>query len=384
MNIGIPCEIKEGERRVAIIPTMVGELSRLDAKVLVETGAGSKAYFPDKEYRDNGAEIISDAKLLYKESDVILKVQPPVFNEPLNIHELDLMREDIILIGLLSPVTNRELIEKLLTKRITAFSMELMPRVSRAQPMDALTSQATVAGYKAVLVATQYCGKFFPLLMTAAGTITPANVLVVGAGVAGLQAVATAKRLGAKVEAFDTRPAVREQVESLGARFVEMELPKEAETIGGYAKEMSPEFIKKEREVIGSRLPKTDVVITTAFVFGKKPPILITEDMTKTMREGSVIVDLAAEQGGNCELTQPGEVVQKYGVNFCGPLNLPSSLPVHASQMYSRNITNFVKHLFKAKGCEIDFTDEITRSCCTCRNGEIVSETVKGAFSSGE
>lgn len=380
MKIGIPCEIKEGETRVALIPSMVGELSGLDAQVLVEKGAGSRAYFSDGQYQAAGAEIVSDATRLYGQADVILKVQPPMFNEALKLHELDLMPDGTTLIGFLSPTTDRELVERLLTRKITAFSMELMPRISRAQGMDALTSMGTVAGYKAVLLATQHSGKFFPLLMTAAGTVPPATVLVIGAGVVGLQAIATARRLGARVEAFDTRPSVKEQVESLGARFVEMELPRDTETARGYAKEMSPEFIKREREAIGSRLPKTDVVISTALVFGKRAPLLVTEEMVKTMREGSVIVDIAAEQGGNCELTQPGEVVQEYGVTICGPLNLPSSLPVHASQMYSRNITNLVKHLYQKKDRQLDFTDEITRSCCVCRGGELVSEIVKGTF----
>lgn len=380
VKIGIPCEIKKGETRVALIPSMVGELSGLDAQVLVEKGAGSRAYFSDGQYQAVGAEIVSDATRLYGQADVILKVQPPIFNEALKLHELDLMPDGTTLIGFLSPTTNRELVERLLTRKITAFSMELMPRISRAQGMDALTSMGTVAGYKAVLLATQHSGKFFPLLMTAAGTVPPATVLVIGAGVVGLQAIATARRLGARVEAFDTRPAVKEQVESLGARFVEMELPRDTETARGYAKEMSPEFIKRERAAIGSRLPKTDVVISTALVFGKRAPLLVTEEMVKTMREGSVIVDIAAEQGGNCELTQPGEVVQEYGVTICGPLNLPSSLPVHASQMYSRNITNLVKHLYQKKDRQLDFTDEITRSCCVCRGGELVSEIVKGTF----
>ncbi|OGX06392.1 MAG: NAD(P) transhydrogenase subunit alpha [Omnitrophica bacterium RIFCSPLOWO2_12_FULL_50_11] len=380
MKIGIPCEVKKGETRVALVPSMVGELSGLDAQVLVEKGAGSKACFSDQRYQDAGAQVVPDATSLYQQTDVIIKVQPPTFNETLKSHELDLMLEGITLIGFLSPTTNRELVERLLSKRITAFSMELMPRISRAQGMDALSSMSTVAGYKAVLLATQYSGKFFPLLMTAAGTIPPSTVLIIGAGVAGLQAIATAKRLGARVEAFDTRPAVKEQVESLGARFVEMELSKETETDGGYAKEISPEFIKKEMEAIGSRLPKSDVVVSTALVFGKRAPLLITEEMVKTMHEGSVIIDLAAEQGGNCELTQPGEVVQKHGVTICGPINLPSSMPVHASQMYSRNITNLVTHLYQAKNRQLDFTDEITRSCCVCSNGELLSEVVKGAF----
>jgi NAD(P) transhydrogenase subunit alpha len=380
MKIGIPREIRAGETRVALVPAMVGELLKLGAQVLVEKGAGGKAYFSDEQYQNAGAEIVPDAPRLYQESDVILKVQPPMFNEVLKSHELDLMREGSTLIGFLSPTTNRELVEKLLAKKITAFAMELIPRITRAQGMDALSSMSTVAGYKAVLLATEYFGKFFPLLMTAAGTVPPANVLVIGAGVAGLQAIATARRLGARVEAFDTRAAVKEQIESLGARFVEMELPKDVETAGGYAKEMSPEFIKKEMEAIGSRLPRTDVVISTALVFGKKAPLLITEEMVKTMRGGSVIIDIAAEQGGNCELTQPGEVVQKYGVTIYGPANLPASLPLHASQMYARNIANLVKHLYQAKDRQLNFADEITRSSCVCRNGELVSETVKGVF----
>lgn len=380
MKIGIPREIRAGETRVALAPAMVGELLKLDAQVLVEKGAGGKAYFSDEQYQNAGAEIVPDTPRLYQEADVVLKVQPPMFSEALKSHELDLMRDGSTLIGFLFPTTNRELVEKLLAKKITAFAMELIPRITRAQGMDALSSMSTVAGYKAVLLATEYFGKFFPLLMTAAGTVPPANVLVIGAGVAGLQAIATARRLGARVEAFDTRAAVKEQIESLGARFVEMELPKDAETASGYAKEMSPEFIKKEMEAIGSRLPRTDVVISTALVFGKKAPLLITEEMVKTMREGSVIIDIAAEQGGNCELTQPGEVVQKYGVTIYGPLNLPASLPLHASQMYARNIANLVKHLYQAKDRQLNFTDEITRSSCVCNKGELVSEIVKGVF----
>jgi NAD(P) transhydrogenase subunit alpha len=383
VKIGVPGEIKEGERRVALVPAMVGELSRLEAQVLVQSGAGSMAYFTDDQYQKAGAQIVLDAPSLYQQADIILKVQPPLFNEALQTHELDWMRDGTTLTGFLAPTTNRELVEKLLAKRISAFSLELMPRITRAQGMDALSSMSTVAGYQAVLLATQYTGKFFPLLMTAAGTLLPANVLVIGAGVAGLQAIVTARRLGARVEAFDTRPAVKEQVESLGARFVEMELPRDTETTAGYAREMSPEFIQKEREAIGSRLPKTDVVISTALVFGKKAPILITEEMVEKMPEGSVIIDLAAEQGGNCELTQPGRVIQKHGVTLHGPLNLPSSLPVHASQMYSRNVTNLVKHLYQAKDRKLDFTDEITRSCCVCRDGELVSEIVKRSFFSG-
>jgi NAD(P) transhydrogenase subunit alpha len=290
------------------------------------------------------------------------------------------MKDGATIVGMLAPMGNAELIEKLLKKKATSFSLELLPRITRAQSMDTLSSMSTVAGYRAVLMATERFGKFFPLLMTAAGTVPPASVLVIGAGVAGLQAIATAKRLGAKVEAFDTRVAVKEQIESLGARFVEMEIPEDAETAGGYAKEMSAEFIKKEMEAIGSRLPKTDIVISTAQVFGKKAPLLLTADMVKTMREGSVIVDLAAEQGGNCELTVAGEIVQEHGITIYGPVNLPATMPVHASQMYSRNVTNLLKHIYQAEDRKLDFEDEITGSCCVTRGGELVNEIVKGTL----
>lgn len=359
---------------------MVKDLVKLDAKVLVESGAGHAAHFSDDEYKSAGAEIVAGPKELYGAAEVVLRVRAPGPNESLKAHEIDLMKDGAIVIGMLSPMGAAELVSKLEQRKITAFSLELLPRITRAQSMDALSSMSTVAGYKAVLLATESLGKFFPLLMTAAGTVPPAGLLVIGAGVAGLQAIATAKRLGARVEAFDTRIAVKEQIESLGARFVEMEMPEDAETAGGYAKEMSQEFIKKEMEAIGSRLPKTDVVISTAQVFGKRAPLLITEDMVKTMRQGSVIVDLAAEQGGNCELTVAGELVTAHGVLINGPVNLPATLPVHASQMYSRNIVNFVKHVFQAEDRALDFEDEITKSCCVTRDGALVNEMVKGTL----
>jgi NAD(P) transhydrogenase subunit alpha len=380
INFGIPRETTAGETRVALVPAMVKDLAKLDAKVLVESGAGDGAHFTDDEYKNAGAEIVSGAKELYGAADVILKVRPPGSVQSLGAHEIDLMQEGAALAGMLSPMGAKELVDKLAKRRIVSFSLELLPRITRAQSMDVLSSMSTVAGYKAVLIATERLGKFFPLLMTAAGTVPPAGLLVIGAGVAGLQAIATAKRLGAKVEAFDTRIAVKEQIESLGARFVEMELPEDAETAGGYAKEMSQEFIKKEMEAIGSRLPKTDVVISTAQVFGKRAPLLITEDMVKTMRRGSVIVDLAAEQGGNCELTVAGELVTAHDVLVNGPVNLPATLPVHASQMYSRNMVNFVKHVFQAEDRLPDFEDEITSSCCVTRDGELVNDMVKGTL----
>jgi NAD(P) transhydrogenase subunit alpha len=379
-KIGVPREIVEGETRVAVIPAMVKELIGLDAQVLVEKGAGAGAHFADDAYESAGAELVADPKRLYGEVDLVLKVRAPGFGRGNDSHELDYVRESAVLVGMLSPIGNKELIEKLGARKTTSFSLELLPRITRAQSMDALSSMSTVAGYKAVLLATEHYGKFFPLLMTAAGTVPPTSVLVIGAGVAGLQAIATAKRLGAKVEGFDTRKVVKEQIESLGARFVEMEMPEDAQTAGGYAKDVSEEFIRKEMEAIGSRLPKTDIVIATAQVFGKKAPLLVTEDMVKTMREGSVIVDLAAEQGGNCELSRAGEVVQRHGVTIYGPVNLPATMPVHASQMYSRNVTNLVKHLFKADDRRLDFEDEITRSCCVTRDGELINDTVRASI----
>ncbi len=380
MKIGVPREVREGETRVAIVPPMVMELKKLDAEVLVEKGAGEGAFFRDEAYENAGARLVDDAAALYQEADIILKVQPPMMHPKLKKHELDLMRDGSTLVGFLSPTTNKELVDRLLAKKMTAFAMELIPRITRAQSMDALSSMATVAGYKAVLISAQYVPKFFPLLMTAAGTIPPANVLVIGAGVAGLQAIATARRLGARVEAFDVRPSVKEQIESLGAKFVEMELPEDVETKDGYAKEVSEDFVRREMEAIGSRLPRMDVVVSTAQVFGKKAPLLITEDMVKTMKEGSVIIDLAAEQGGNCELTEAGKVVNKYGVTIYGPVNLPAALPVDASQMYSRNVTNFVKHLYQAEDRKLDFEDEITKESCVCSNGELVSEKMKSIY----
>lgn len=379
MNIiGIPRESVPGETRVAIVPAMVKELVKLDARVLVESGAGAGAHFGDGEYEEAGAEIVTAPDSLYGGSDILLKIRAPAFNEKTGSHEADLVKEGGALLGMLSPMGNKELLDKLVARKTTSFSLEFLPRITRAQSMDVLSSMSTVAGYKAVLLATERYGKFFPLLMTAAGTVAPTNALVIGAGVAGLQAIATAKRLGARVEAFDTRLAVKEQIESLGARFVEMELPEDAETKGGYAKEMTEEFIKKEMEAIGSKLAKTDVVISTAQVFGKKAPLLLTADMVKTMREGSVIVDLAAEQGGNCELTRPGEIVVEHGVTIHGPINLPASMPVHASQMYSRNMTNLVKHIYQAENRIPDFDDEITGACCITRDGGLVNEMVKG------
>jgi NAD(P) transhydrogenase subunit alpha len=377
MKIGIPREIYEGERRVAIIPKMAAQLLKEDHEVFIEAGAGDGAYFTDTEYDRVGASIIENAQLLYSGVDVIMKVQPP------QMEEVEMMGNSSIYIGFLSSVLDTEFLNLMNKKNITSFAMEFIPRISRSQSMDALSSMASIAGYRAVLIAAQHLGKFFPLMMTAAGTIPPAKVLVVGAGVAGLQSIATARRLGARVEAFDTRPAVKEQVESLGAQFIEMELVADAETAAGYAKEMTEEFMKKEREIIGERASQNHVVITTAQLIGKKAPTLITEEMVKRMQEGSVIIDLAAEQGGNCEITEPGKNIYRHGVTICGVLNLPSSLPIDASAMYSRNITQFFKHLYNTDDSTLDFEDKITKCSCVTHNGEIVNDYVRKAIQEG-
>lgn len=380
MKIAIPKEVRQGETRVAVIPSMVPLLIRDKHEVLVESGAGAASSFSDQEYEQAGARIVTDVHQLYAEADLVLKVLPPRMHPATGKNEAELLRKGSTYIGFLAPLANQDVVTIMVERGITGFSMEYIPRITRAQSMDALSSMSTIVGYKAVLMAADHLGKMFPLLMTAAGTVPPATVLVLGAGVSGLQAIATAKRLGAKVEAFDPRPSVREQVKSLGASFVEMELPEDVETAGGYAKEQSAEFIKKEMEAIAARLPKVDAVICTAQVFGKRAPVLITEDMVKLMRRGSVIIDLAAEQGGNCELTRAGETFEKYGVIISGPVNLAATVPVDASRMYSKNITTFFKHLYPKADSTPDFSDEIIAGSCITRNGAIVNEHVKAAF----
>lgn len=380
MRIAIPREVIAGETRVAVIPEMIPVLVRDKHQVVVETGAGRSAGFSDEEYAEAGAEIASLPQALYESAEVVIKVQSPVLHPALSRHEAELVPEGATYIGFLAPLANPETVKTFVARKVTAFSMEYIPRITRAQSMDVLSSMATVAGYKAVLLATGRMRKMVPLLMTAAGTIPPATVLILGAGVAGLQAIATAKRLGAKVEAFDPRPAVKEQVKSLGASFIEMDLTENVETAGGYAKEQSEEFLRKEQEAIRARLPKVDVVISTAQVFGKKAPVLITEAMLREMRPGSVIVDLAAEQGGNCEVTKAGETVERHGVSVIGPVNLAASVPVDASRMYSKNVTTLFRHLFPKAGTAPDFNDEIVRGCCITRDGAIVNEQVKTAL----
>ncbi|MBI3047253.1 MAG: Re/Si-specific NAD(P)(+) transhydrogenase subunit alpha [Acidobacteria bacterium] len=370
--IGVVKEALPGETRVALVPSNVAQLVRDKHVVVVEEGAGESASFSDSQYAAAGARLLPDAAAVFRHAEILVKVRPPTPNE------LRLMKSGTIYVGFLSPASEPAIIRSFAQQSITAFAMEYIPRISRAQSMDALSSMATVAGYRAVLIAAQTMGKMFPLLMTAAGTIPPATVLVLGAGVAGLQAIATAKRLGAKVEAFDPRPAVAEQVRSLGAAFVEMELPaEEVETAGGYAKELSAEFLRKEQEAIASRISRVHAVITTAQVFGQKAPLLITADMVALMPRGSVIVDLASETGGNCALTEPGRTIVHHGVTIVGAVNLPASVPTDASQMYSRNVYNLLKHLYPTVDAPTDPEEEILRGACLTRHGAIVNEAVR-------
>lgn len=377
LKIGIPKETAPGETRVALIPSLVSSLTRSKHEVRIESGAGLGASFTDEEYAQAGAVIVTDVRSLYDSSEMILKVQPPQFHPSLKVDEAELIPEGSIYIGFLAPVANPDVVRIFVRRRVTSFAMEYIPRISRAQSMDALSSMATIAGYKSALLAAARLNKLFPLFMTAAGTLPPAVVLVLGAGVAGLQAIATARRLGAKVEAFDPRPAVRDQVKSLGASFIDMELDAQAETSGGYAREQSEEFLSKEQSIIGKRLPNVDVVISTAQVFGKRPPILITADMVHMMKPGSIIVDLAAEQGGNCELTQSGATVEHEGVTIIGPVNLPASVPTHASQLYAKNVVNLIHQLYQNGSVRPDFADEIAKGCVITDSGAVANETVK-------
>ncbi len=383
MKIGIPREMAQGETRVALIPAHVSALVRQNHEILVERGAGTGASFGDEEYENSGARIVDGPESLYGSAELLFKVNAPAQHAALGRHEGELVREGGVYIGFLSPMLNGDAVRILASRKVTAFSMEYIPRITRAQGMDALSSMATIAGYKAVLLAAERLPKMFPLLMTAAGTVPPANVFVLGAGVAGLQAIATAKRLGARVEAFDPRPAVKEQVKSLGASFVEMEMPEDAETAGGYAKMQSEEFIRKEMEAISSRLPKVDVVITTAQVFGMRAPLLITGEMVKLLRRGSIIVDLAAEQGGNCELTEAGAAVEKEGVTIIGAVNLPATVPVHASQMYGKNVLDLFYLAFPKGATSPDMEDEVVKGACLTHGGEVVNERVRQILAEG-
>ena len=373
MKVGTPKETAPDERRVALVPDTATRLAAAALEVSVESGAGSAAYITDDAYQQAGAKIVKGASALLEEADAVLKVQAP------SAAEVELIKKGAVLISFLQPATQGDIVRALAKHGVTAFSLELVPRISRAQSMDALSSQASAAGYKAVLMAAGRLGKFFPMLMTAAGTIPPARVLVMGAGVAGLQAIATARRLGAVVSAYDVRPAVKEEVQSLGATFIELALETQ-EGEGGYAREQSEEFLRKQRELIGEHVAKSDVVITTAAVPGRRAPLLVTGEMVKGMRPGSVIVDLAAETGGNVELTEAGKDVEVGGVTIIGTRNVPSTMPLHASQLYARNVANLLLHLVKDGAIVLDFEDEITKGSCVTHAGEIVNERAKQAI----
>jgi NAD(P) transhydrogenase subunit alpha len=378
MKIAVVREIREGEKRVALVPESCGKLLKAGIRVAVESGAGEAAFFPDDAYREAGAGIETDVPGLLGGADLVLKVQPPALNAALGRHEADMMREGAMLLGAMVPARFPDVVEKLAARKISAFSTDRIPRISRAQSMDTLSSMANIAGYKAVLIAANALPRYFPMLMTAAGTVLPAKVFVIGAGVAGLQAIATARRLGAAVEATDTRPAVKEQVESLGARFVGVETAESAQDVSGYAKELSEEFYRRQAELIAAHCAAADVVITTALIGGVKAPKLITAEMVRAMRPGSVIVDLAAEAGGNCELTRPGQTAVEHGVVLCGPLNLPADLPWHASVLYSRNLTSFVLAFWKDGRFDLDLGDEILRGALVTHQGDVRPEEGKG------
>ncbi|MFM6244667.1 MAG: Re/Si-specific NAD(P)(+) transhydrogenase subunit alpha [Dolichospermum sp.] len=379
MKIAVAKEIEICERRVALIPETVAKLVKQGLEVFIEAGAGEKAFFTDADYETAGAKIISDSAQLWREADILLKVSPPQTREDSQA-EIELLKPGSVLISFLNPLGNPVIAQQLANRQITALSMELIPRSTRAQSMDALSSQASLAGYKAVLIAAAALPKYFPMLTTAAGTIAPAKVFIMGAGVAGLQAIATARRLGAVVEAFDIRPAVKEEVQSLGAKFVEVKLEEETVAAGGYAKEISEDSKKRTQELVAVHVKNADIVITTAQVPGRQAPRLVTEEMVAQMKPGSVIVDLAAEQGGNCACTEAGKDIIWNGVTIIGPINLPSSMPVHASQLYAKNVTSLMQLLIKDKALEINFGDDIVDAACVTHGGEIRNQRVKDAL----
>jgi NAD(P) transhydrogenase subunit alpha len=372
MKISVPKETAERERRVALVPDVVQRLAGEEHDVAVEPGAGQGAFHPDSEYEEAGATLSDGAGF---SGEVVVKVAGP------SADEIGRLREGQVLIGFLQPLTGAETVRALAQAGVTSFAMEAIPRITRAQSMDALSSQATVGGYLATLLAARELPRFFPMLTTAAGTIRPAKVLVLGAGVAGLQAIATSRRLGASVQAFDVRSAVKEQIESLGARFLELDMGLEdAEAAGGYARQLTDEEQQRQRELLADEIAGIDVVISTAAVPGRKAPLLVIEDAVKRMKPGSVVVDLAAETGGNCELTEPGQTVVKYDVTIAGPINLPSEMPDHASQLYSRNVQSLLGLMVGEDGqLNLDFSDEIIAGACITRDGEIVHEGAKQA-----
>src|SRR2546426_914090 len=382
MIVGVPKESFPGERRVALTPAVVPNLLKAGFEVVVEAGAGVEAGYPDADYVGKGAKILPARSEVFRTADVLVQVLCPGSNDQTGKADLPLLRRDQILIGFLRPLGSIETVQELAATGVTAFSIELMPRITRAQSMDALSSMATICGYKAVVLAADRLPRLFPMLTTAAGTITPARAFVIGAGVAGLQAIATARRLGAVASAYDLRPTTKEQVQSLGGRFVELPIEaQDAQDARGYARAQDETFYRRQRELLGRVVAESDVVITAAVVPGRKPPVLVTREMVERMAPGSVVVDLAAELGGNCELTRAKQIVVEGGVTLIGTINLASTVPYHASQMYGRNISAFLIHLFKNGQLGLDSDDEIARETLVTRGGEVVNRRVREFFS---
>src|SRR2546423_4863622 len=380
MIVGVPRESFPGERRVALVPATISNLTKAGLEVVVEAGAGAGAGYPDADYAAKGAKIADRAEV-FRAADIVMQILCYGSNDKTGKADVPLFHRDQVLVGFLRPLGSIDTIQEIAAKGVTSFSVELMPRTTRAQSMDVLSSMATICGYKAVLIAADTLPRIFPMLTTAAGTITPARVLIIGAGVAGLQAIATARRLGAVASAYDLRPAAKEQVQSLGGRFVELPIEaKDAEDARGYARAQDETFYKRQRELLGKVVAESDVVITAAVIPGKKPPILVTKEMVASMAPGSVIVDLAGERGGNCELTCPGEIVVEHGVTIIGWFNLASTVPYHASQMYARNVTAFLLHLVKDGKLQLNTDDEIIRETMLTRGGEVVNARVREFF----
>jgi NAD(P) transhydrogenase subunit alpha len=382
MIVGVPRESFPGERRVALVPAAIPNLTKAGLEVVVEAGAGIAAGYPDADYAAKGAKIAASRAEVFRAADIVVQILCYGSNDKTGKADVPLFRNGQVLIGFLRPLGSIETIGEIAAKGVTSFSVELMPRTTRAQSMDVLSSMATICGYKAVVLAADTSPRIFPMLTTAAGTITPGRVFVIGAGVAGLQAIATARRLGAVASAYDLRPAAKEQVHSLGGRFVELPIEaKDAEDARGYARAQDETFYKRQRELLGKVVAESDVVISAAVIPGKKPPILVTKEMVASMAPGSVIVDLAGERGGNCELTRPGEIVVEHGVTIIGWFNLASTVPYHASQMYARNVTAFLLHLVKDGKLQFNLDDEIVRDTLLTRGGEVVNPRVREFFS---
>jgi proton-translocating NAD(P)+ transhydrogenase subunit alpha len=378
MIVGVPRETFPGERRVALVPAVIPTLKKAGVDVILETGAGVEAGYPDAGYMEKGAKIAASRAEVFRAAGIVVQVLCYGSNDKTGKADLPLLRRDQVMIGFLRPLGSLEVVQEIASAGVTAFAIELMPRTTRAQSMDALSSMATICGYKSVLIAADTLPRIFPMLTTAAGTITPARVFIIGAGVAGLQAIATARRLGAVASAYDMRPAAKEQVLSLGGRFVELPIEaKDAQDASGYARAQDETFYQRQRELLARVVAESDVVLTAAVIPGKKSPVLVTREMVQRMAPGSVIVDLAAERGGNCELTRPGEKVVEHGVTIIGRINVASSVPYHASQMYARNVTAFLSLLVKDGKLQLNLEDEIIRETLVTRGREIVNERVR-------